>query len=74
MKALADFLGTCVFGLFIFGLFWLAGEIDNAELHAGKCPHSGFCPESPTLMKAFDGFSKPSRSSRFEEITPIENT
>lgn len=36
------------FGLFAVGLFWLAVELDNAELQAGKNPHSGFCPESPT--------------------------
>ena len=39
----------------------LAVELDNAELQAGKSPHSGFCPESPTPMKAFDGLEKPSR-------------
>lgn len=38
-----------------------AVEIDNAELQAGKSPHSGFGPESPTPMKAFDGLSKPYR-------------
>lgn len=62
MKALAEFLGACVFGLFAAGLFWLALELDNAELQAGKSPHSGFSPSCPT---AFDGFVKPSRPSRY---------
>ena len=39
-------------------------EMDNNELQAGKSPHSGFTPDCP---KAFDGFAKPSRPSRFEE-------
>lgn len=64
MKALADFLGACVFGVFAAGLFWLAVELDNAELQAGKSPHSGFSPSCP---KAFDGFAKPSRSTRIVE-------
>lgn len=58
MKALAEFLGACAFGLFAVGMFWLALELDNAELQAGKSPHSGFTPDCP---KAFDGFEKPSR-------------
>lgn len=66
MKALAEFLGACVFGLFIFGLFWLAVEMDNAELQAGKSPHSGFTPDCPA-PKAFDGFAKPSRTTRIVE-------
>lgn len=61
MNTLFQFLAGGAFGLFAVGLFWLAVELDNAELQAGKSPHSGFCPESPTPMKAFDGFSKPSR-------------
>lgn len=67
MKTFCRALAGGVFGLFAIGLFWLAVEIDNDELQTGKSPHSGFCPESPTPMKAFDGFAKPSRSSRFEE-------
>lgn len=58
MKTLFEFLGACAFGLFVVGLFWLAVEIDNDELQAGKSPHSGFTPDCP---KAFDGFAKPSR-------------
>ena len=34
------------------------------SIEAGKSPHSGFTPDCP---KAFDGFAKPSRPSRFEE-------
>lgn len=61
MNTLFQFLAGGAFGLFAVGLFWLVVELDNAELQAGKSPHSGFCPESPTPMKAFDGLSKPSR-------------
>lgn len=61
MKTLFQFLAGGVCGLFVIGLFWLAVELDNAELQAGKSPHSGFCPESPSPMKAFDGLEKPSR-------------
>lgn len=57
--------GAC--GLLIAGTAWLVVEMDNDELQAGKSPHSGFCPESPTPMKAFDGFEKPSRSTRIVE-------
>lgn len=56
--------GAC--GLFAVGLFWLAVEIDDAELQAGKCPHSGFTPDCPT-PKVFEGFDRLSGSSRFEE-------
>lgn len=66
MKALLRALavGTCrliaggACGLFAVGLFWLAAEMDNADLQAGKSPHSGFSPSSPN---PFDGFEKPSR-------------
>lgn len=61
MKTLLDILASGAFGLFAVSLFWLAVEMDNDELQDGKSPHSGFCPESPTPMKAFDGFVKPSR-------------
>lgn len=61
MKTLFQFLAGGACGLFVIGLFWLAVELDNAELQAGKSPHSGFCPESPSPMKAFDGLEKPSR-------------
>ena len=67
MKSFFKFLGACSFGFSAVSLFWLAVEIDNAELQAGKSPHSGFCPESPSPIKAFDGFSKPSRSTRIVE-------
>ena len=67
MKTLFQFLAGGACGLFVIGLFWLAVELDNAELQAGKSPHSGFCPESPTPMKAFDGLEKPSRSTRIVE-------
>ena len=61
MNTFFKFLGACSFGFSAACLFWLAVELDNAELQAGKSPHSGFCPESPTPMKAFDGLEKPSR-------------
>lgn len=72
MKALLRALavGTCrliaggACGLLIAGTAWLIVEMDNNELQAGKSPHSGFTPDCP---KAFDGFAKPSRPSRFEE-------
>lgn len=67
MNTLFQFLVGGAFGLFAVGLFWLAVELDNAELQAGKSPHSGFCPESPTPMKAFDGLEKPSRPTRIVE-------
>lgn len=67
MKTFLEMLAAAAFGLFAIGLFWLAVEIDNDELQAGKPPHSGFCPESPTPMKAFDGLSK---SSRPEAVLP----
>lgn len=67
MNTLFQFLAGGAFGLFAVGLFWLAVELDNAELQAGKSPHSGFCPESPTPMKAFDGLEKPSRPTRIVE-------
>lgn len=67
MKTFCRALAGGAFGLFAIGLFWLAVEMDNDELQAGKSPHSGFCPESPTPMKAFDGFEKPSRSPRTGE-------
>lgn len=60
LRALAA--GAC--GLIIAGTAWLALEMDNAELQAGKSPHSGFTPSCP---KAFDGFEKPSRSTRIVE-------
>lgn len=64
MKALFQFLGACASGLLIAGTAWLTLEMDNTELQAGKSPHSGFTPDCP---KAFDGFAKPSRPSRYEE-------
>ncbi len=67
MKTLFQFLAGGACGLSAACLFWLAVELDNAELQAGKSPHSGFCPESPTPMKAFDGLEKPSRSTRIVE-------
>ena len=68
LRALA--IGTCrliaggACGLLIAGTAWLIVEMDNNELQAGKSPLSGFTPDCP---KAFDGFAKPSRPSRFEE-------
>lgn len=58
MKTFLEMLAAAAFGLFAIGLFWLAVEMDNDELQAGKSPHSGFTPDCP---KAFDGFEKPSR-------------
>lgn len=66
MKAFLRALAACAFGLFAVGLFWLDVEIDNAELQAGKSPHSGFTPSCPA-PKAFDGFEKPSRTPRTGE-------
>lgn len=67
MKTLLEMLAAAASGLFMALSLWLAVELDNAELQAGKSPHSGFCPESPTPMKAFDGLEKPSRSTRIVE-------
>lgn len=61
MKTLFRALVGGAFGLFAVSLFWLAVEIDNDELQAGKSLHSGFTPSCP---KTFDGFEKPSRSQR----------
>lgn len=67
MKALAEFLGACAYGALWGWMFYTAFAQDNDELQAGKSPHSGFCPESPTPMKVFDGLSK---SSRPEAVLP----
>ena len=67
MKSFFKFLGTCSFGFSAVSLFWLAVELDNAELQAGKSPHSGFCPESSAPMKAFDGLEKTVPPSWHEE-------
>lgn len=64
MKTSSQFLGAGACGLIIVGLFWLAVEMDNADLQAGKSPHSGFTPDCPN---PFDGFAKPSRSPRTGE-------
>ena len=64
MKTFCRALAGGAFGLFAVGLFWLAVEMDNDALQAGKSPHSGFTPDCP---KAFDGFAKPSRSTRIVE-------
>lgn len=61
MKTLLEMLAAAASGLFMALSLWLAVELDNAELQTGKSPHSGFCPESPSPMKAFDGLEKPSR-------------
>ena len=66
MKTLLEILAAAASGLFMALSLWLAVEMDNAELHAGKSPHSGFTPDCPT-PKAFDGFAKPSLPSRFED-------
>ena len=39
MNTFFKFLGACSFGLSAACLFWLAVELDNAELQAGKSPH-----------------------------------
>ncbi|WP_354832443.1 hypothetical protein ABGM91_11405 [Akkermansia muciniphila] len=64
MKTLLEMLAAAASGLFMVLSLWLAVEIDNAELKAGKSPHSGFTPSCP---KIFDGFAKPSRSTRIVE-------
>lgn len=64
MKTFSEMLGAGACGLCAVSLFWLAVEMDNDELQAGKSPHSGFTPSCP---KAFDGFDKPSRSPRSGE-------
>lgn len=66
MKTLFRALAGGACGLLIAGTAWLVVEMDNDELQAGKSPHSGFTPDCP-VPKAFDGFAKPSRPSRFEE-------
>ena len=48
MKTFLEFLAGGACGLFAVGLFWLAVEMDNDELQAGKSPHSGFTPDCPT--------------------------
>lgn len=58
MNTFFKFLGACSFGLSAACLFWLAVELDNAELQVGKSPHSGFTPDCPI---PFDGLEKPSR-------------
>lgn len=70
MKSFFKFLGACSFGLSAVSLFWLAVELDNAELQGGKSPHSGFCPESPSPMKAFDGLeNRPAPRGSWKAIT-----
>lgn len=66
MKTLLEMLAAAASGLFMALSLWLAVELDNAELQAGKSPHSGFTPSCPT-PKAFDGFEKPSRTPRTGE-------
>lgn len=48
MKTLCRALAGGACGLLIAGTVWLAVEIDNDELQAGKSPHSGFTPDYPT--------------------------
>ena len=67
MKVLLETLAAAASGLFMALSFWLAVELDNAELQAGKTRNAGSCPESPTPMKAFDGLEKPSRTPRTRE-------
>ena len=59
-------LGAGAFGLLWGWLFWLGVVMDDEELKAGKSPHSGFCPDSPTWEEpdevVFDGLDKPSRT------------
>ncbi len=47
MNTFFKFLGACSFGLSAACLFWLSVELDNAELQAGKSPHSGFARSLP---------------------------
>lgn len=58
MKTLLEMLAAAASGLFMALSLWLAVELDNAELQAGKSPHSGFTPDCPI---PFDGLEKPSR-------------
>ena len=67
LKFIGECLGAAAFGALGGWVYWLVMSQDDTELKAGKSPHSGFCPESPTPMKAFDGFEKPSRSPRTGE-------
>lgn len=60
MKNFFKFLGACACGALLGWMFYTAFDQDNAELQAGKSPHSGFSPDCPA-PKAFDGFEKPSR-------------
>lgn len=48
MKTLLEILAAAASGLFMALSLWLAVEMDNAELQAGKSPHSGFTPDYPT--------------------------
>lgn len=66
MKTLLEMLAAAASGLFMALSLWLVVEMDNDELQAGKSPHSGFSPDCPA-SKAFDGFAKPSRSTRIVE-------
>lgn len=61
LKFIGECLGAAAFGALGGWVYWLVVSQDDTELKAGKSPHSGFCPESPTPMKAFDGLEKPSR-------------
>lgn len=60
MKTFLEMLAAAASGLFMVLSLWLAVEIDNSELQAGKSPHSGFSPDCPA-PKTFDSFEKPSR-------------
>ena len=71
MKTFLEMLSAAASGLFMALSLWLAMELDNAELQAGKSPHSGFCPESPTPMKAFAGLEKTVPPSRHEATITI---
>lgn len=70
MKKILECIGGCL-GVAAFGalggwLFWLCMCQDDAELKAGKSPHSGFSPSCPA-PKGFDGQDEPSRSPRTGE-------
>mgnify|MGYP001049954430 FL=1 len=52
MKTFCRALAGGAFGLFAVGLFWLAVEMDNDELQAGKSPHSGFTPDCPRIVES----------------------
>lgn len=47
LRLLGGLLGTAAIGALIAYCGYLGLMADDAELKAGKSPHSGFCPEYP---------------------------